>query len=113
MRVVTTINGIEYELSTRLRVAYKVQGCHNHKAYAEVFQNIGTMTLEQQLEVLFVAFQDANPEVALTFNKKAFQDYYLEHYKLKQVMDQLQGVIRGIMGDDDEAVSEAEATQGN
>lgn len=117
MKVVTIINGTEFELSTRLRVAYKVQGCHNHKPYSEVFQDIGKMTLEQQLEILFVAFQDANPEVSLTFNKKAFQEYYLENFKLKQVMNQLQGVIKGIMGDDETPENQeddtSEDTQGN
>ena len=34
----TTINGTEYSLGTTLRVAYKVQGQHNHKPYTEVFQ---------------------------------------------------------------------------
>lgn len=114
MRNCTVINGTEYELSTKLRVAFKVQGCHNHKPYTEVFQNIGQMPLEQQIEILFVAFQDANPEVAMTFNKKAFQDYYLENFKLKQVMSQLQEVIKGIMGEDeDEDNTSNEPAQGN
>lgn len=108
--ITTVINGQTFELSTTLRVAYKVQGCHSHKPYTEVFENLGKMPLEQQIEILFVAFQDANPEVATTFNKKAFLDYYLENYRLKQVMSQLQGVVQGIMGDD-EVVEES--AQGN
>lgn len=112
MKVTTVINNTEFELSTSLRVAYNIQGCHNHKPYAEVFKNIGEMHLEQQLEILFEAFKIANPEVALTFNKKAFQEYYLDHFKLKQVMDQLQGVVQGIMGEDTEAEQEP-TEQGN
>ena len=111
MKVTTIINNAEYELSTSLRVAYEIQGCHNHKPYAEVFKNIGEMSLEQQIEVLFVAFKIANPEIALTFNKKAFQNYYLDNYKLKQVMDQLQGVIKGIMGEDFDEESDQVITE--
>lgn len=113
MHICTTINGNEYELSTKLRVAYKIQGCHNHKPYTEVFENLGKMTLEQQIEILFTAFQDANPEVAVTFNKKAFQDYYLENFRLKQVMAQLEGVVKGIMGEDDEPEDTTEPSRGN
>lgn len=101
MVVTTTINGTEYELSTKLKVAYMVQGCHNHKPYLEIFQDVAKMTLERQIEILFVAFQVANPEVAMTFNQKAFLNYYLENYNLKTVMSQLQSVIKGITGEDE------------
>ena len=113
MKVVTCINGQEYELSTRLRVAYKVQGCHNHKPYAEIFKGIGTMTLEQQIEVLYEAFKDANPSMVLTLKKQEFMDYYLDNFKLKQVMDQLEGVIEGIMGDEDSEPASEEVEPGN
>lgn len=105
--VTTNINGTDYELSTKLRVAYEVQGCYNHKPYAEVFKDIGDMTLEQQIEILFVAFRVANPDMALTFDKKAFLDYYLNNFKLRQVMDQLSGVVKGIMGDEETETPEA------
>lgn len=98
----TEINGSNYELSTKLRVAYEIQGCHNHKPYAEVFKGVGEMSIEEQIEILFVAFKIANPDVATTFNKKMFQEYYLENYKLKDVMEQLKGVINGIMGEEEE-----------
>ena len=102
MRITTTINGTEYELATNLRVAFNVQGCNNHKPYAEVFKGLGDMPLEKQIEVLFEAFKVANPEVAATFNKQAFQTYYLDNYNLKQMMKQLEGVMKGIMGEDEE-----------
>lgn len=94
----TIINGTEYELATTLRVVYKVQGQHNHKPYAEIFQNIGSMPLEDQINILFAAFECANPEVSRTFNKSSFLNYYLDHYTLKDVMDQLQQVISAVMG---------------
>ena len=112
MKVTTIINGTEFELSTRLRVAYAVQGCHNHKPYAEVFQNLGDLPLEQQIEILFEAFKDANPTAVFEIKKQDFLNYYLDNFKLKQVMRQLQDVVKGIMGDDNETSAEV-AEPGN
>ena len=112
--VTTLINGQEYELSTKLIVAYKIQGCHNHKPYLEIFQDVAKMTLERQIEILFVAFQVANPEIARTFNQQAFLTYYLENFNLKLVMKQLQAVIKGITGEDDPAEDDTQSnTEGN
>lgn len=91
-----SINGVDYALATTLRVAYKVQGQHNHKAYSKVFAEIGDMSLEDQIGILFAAFQVANPEVRLT--QPQFLDHYLDNYNLKVLMDQVKEVIQGIMG---------------
>lgn len=99
--VTTTINGAEYELATSLRVAYKVQGQHNHKPYSEVFSNIGQMKIEDQIGILHCAFQVANPDVLMT--KQTFTDYYLDHMNLKQIMAQLKSVIQEITGFEDES----------
>ena len=98
----TIINGAEYPLSTTLRVAYKVQGQHNHKPYTEVFKGLGDMTLEQQINILYASFQCANPDQAKFITSQQFLDYYLDTYNLKTVMDQLQAVVKGIMGAEDE-----------
>lgn len=103
----TIITGTEYPLSTTLRVAYKVQGQHNHKPYTEVFKGMGDMTLEQQINILYASFQCANPEQAKFITAQSFLDYYLDNYNLKIVMDQLQAVIEGIMGTEAEEKSEA------
>lgn len=94
--MVLTINGVDYALATSLRVAYKVQGQHNHKPYSKVFAEIGDMTLEDQIGILFAAFQVANPEVKMT--RENFLDHYLDKYNLKILMDQVKEVIEGIMG---------------
>lgn len=107
----TKINGTEYELSTTLRVAYKVQGQHNHKPYTEVFRNLGDMSLEQQINILYAAFQCANPQVCAKITAQVFLDYYLDNYTLKAVMQQLQAVVKGIMGEMDEAEAENEETE--
>lgn len=108
----TKINGTEYDLSTTLRVAYKVQGQHNHKPYTEVFKGLGDMTLEQQINILYASFQCANPEAAKEITSQEFLDYYLDNYNLKIVMDQLQAVVQGIMGTEGEERSDA-STQEN
>lgn len=94
------INGTDYPLATTLRVAYKVQGQHNHKAYSKVFSEIGDMTLEDQIGILFAAFQVANPEVNM--NQQQFLNYYLDNYNLKVLMEQVKEVIQGIMGVEDQ-----------
>ena len=93
--MIVTIKGVDYPLATTLRVAYKVQGQHNHKAYSKVFAEIGDMSLEDQIGILFAAFQVANPEVKLT--QPQFLDHYLDNYNLKVLMDQVKEVIQGIM----------------
>lgn len=94
--MIVTIKGVDYPLATTLRVAYKIQGQHNHKAYSKVFSEIGDMTLEDQIGILFAAFQVANPEAKLT--QQDFLNCYLDTYNLKILMDQVKEVIQGIMG---------------
>ena len=106
--VTTTIHGTEYQLATTLRVAYKVQGQHNHKAYSKVFSEMGDMTLEDQIGILFCAFQIANPEVKMS--QMEFLNYYLDNFNMKTVLNQLKAVIQEIMGVDDEEAAAAQAS---
>lgn len=110
------MNGTDYPLATTLRVAYKVQGQHNHKAYSKVFAEIGDMILEEQIGILFASFQVANPEVKMT--QQEFLNYYLDNYNLKTLMDQVKEIIQGIMGVDEseleaETPNAEESAQGN
>lgn len=117
--VTTTINGVEYSLATTLRVAYQVQGQHNHKPYSKVFADIGDMCIEDQIGILFCAFQVGNPDVQML--KQAFLNYYLDNMNLKQIMDQLKAVIQEITGFEepaesaqpDAAKTEAASSEGN
>ena len=117
--VTTTINGVEYTLATTLRVAYQVQGQHNHKPYSKVFADIGDMTIEDQIGILFCAFQVGNPDVQML--KQSFINYYLDNMNLKQIMDQLKAVIQEITGFEEPAESiqsgaaktEASSSEGN
>ena len=51
--------GTDFPLATTLRVAYNVQGQHNHKPYTEVFKDIGDMTVEDQLGIIYCSFKCA------------------------------------------------------
>ena len=92
--------GNEYPLATTLRVAYRIQGQHNHKPYTEVFQSIGDMTLEDQIAILFAAFQCGSPNDldVQRIKQQEFLDFYLDNYTLQDVMNQLKEVIEGIVG---------------
>lgn len=107
------IHGTEYDLANTLRVAYKVQGCNNHAPYSQVFKDIGDATLEKQIEVLFCAFQVANPKASIKFQD--FLDYYLDNHTLRDVLDQVKEIIQGIMGSDEDEETETTSTteQGN
>lgn len=94
--MIIKLNGTEYPLATTLRVAYKIQGQHNHKAYSKIFSEVGDMSLEDQIGLLYAAFQIANPEVKIL--QQAFLDNYLDNYNLKVLMDQIKELIQGIMG---------------
>lgn len=98
--VTTNINGVEYALATTLRVAYTVQGQHNHKPYNKVFSEISEMCIEDQIGILFCAFQVANPDGSMS--KQTFTDYYLDNMTLKQTMFQLKQVIQSITGFSDQ-----------
>ena len=106
-------NEKEYNLATTLRVAYAVQGQHNHKPYTEVFQQIGSMTLEDQIAILYAAFACANKEEAKFITRQNFLDYYLDNYTLSNVMSQLQAVIEGITGKTFSDTESEETPQGN
>lgn len=94
------IKEVEYPLATTLRVAYKIQGQHNHKPYTEVFKSIGDMHLEDQIGILYAAFECANPTEVHMIKRQDFLDSYLDNYNLKVMMKHIQEVIKGIMGED-------------
>lgn len=104
--------GTDFPLATTLRVAYNVQGQHNHKPYTEVFKDIGDMTVEDQLGIIYCSFKCANPDTIVT--RAQLQDYLLDNMNLKDMLDVLQGIIQGIMGSSGETPEqEAPADSGN
>ena len=103
--------GQEYALSNKLRVAYRVQGQHDHKPYTEVFSGVGDMPIEDQIGIIYESFWCANPEARDKISRQQFLEEYLDKYDVKALMEQLREIIQGIMGvrDDDLAVAASEA----
>ena len=103
--------GQEYALSNKLRVAYRVQGQHDHKPYTEVFSGVGDMPIEDQIGIIYESFWCANPEARDKISRQQFLEEYLDKYDVKALMEQLREIIQGIMGvkDDDLSVAASEA----
>ena len=95
-----TIRGNEYELATTLRVAYNIQGQHNHRSYIEIFEDIDKMTLEQQIGIVYAAFQAANPDSSKLIKQSDFLNEFLDNYNLTELMKYVKDIIAGIMGKD-------------
>ena len=106
------INGTCYELATTLRVAYKIQGQHNHKPYSKVFEGVSDMKLEEQVGILYAAFQVANPNVEIS--RPVFFESVLDKYGLASIMQLIGDIIKGIMfrGMSEEAINRYEDEMG-
>lgn len=104
MSIYMNVLGEERELATTLRVAYKIQETNDHKSYVEVLSGIDTMPVEKQLDILYAAFECANPILAKEITRNKFRDYCLDNLNLQDMMGLLQKVIYGIMGKSDEAI---------
>lgn len=102
-----TIRGNEYELATTLRVAYNIQGQHNHRSYIEIFEDIDKMTLEQQIGIVYASFQAANPDGAKLIKQSDFLNEFLDNYNLTELMKYVKDIIAGIMGKDLEDINPA------
>lgn len=100
--VTMKLNGIEYNLATNLRVAYLLQNQHNHESYSSILSRVGDMPLEQQLDLIYVAFQVANPDTAKTFTKEMFRTYIFDsdEFTATTILNLIRDIIAGILGKD-------------
>ena len=94
------LNGNEYPMACNLRVAYTLQNQHNHESYSSILSRVGEMPLEQQIDVVYAAFQIANPETAKTFTREMFRMYVLDHdeFNASVILDIIKAIISGILG---------------
>ena len=94
------LNGNEYPLACNLRVAYVLQNQHNHESYSSILSRVGEMPLEQQIDVIYAAFQIANPETAKTFTREMFRTYILDHdeFNAYVILNMIKGIVSGILG---------------
>ena len=99
------INGEDFQLATTLRVAFKIQGQNEHKPYARIFQELTELPVEKQIDMLYASFICANPEQTKVMNDKEFRDYCFDNMTIKDLMELLQQVIKGIMGISDDSDS--------
>ena len=106
------LNGNEYTLATNLRVAYEVQGQHNHESYVTLFSKVSEMTIEEQIDILYASFRVGNPEDAKTFTREMFRNYILNSndFTASKIMLMLRDVMSGILGNDMIADAEEVAT---
>lgn len=58
------------------------------------------MPLEQQIDVVYAAFQIANPETAKTFTREMFRTYVLDHdeFNASVILQMIKKIISGILG---------------
>ena len=98
--VTINLNGNEYPLACNLRVAYVLQNQHNHESYSSILSRVGEMPLEQQIDILYIAFQVANPETAKTFTREMFRTYILDHdeFNAYVMLDMIKRIVSGILG---------------
>lgn len=108
LKTTIEINGVTYDFATTLRVAYEVQKKNSHKSYMEIFSGLNEMKLEDQIGILYTAFKLANPEIAKTMTDVMFREYYLDNYTVQDMMDNLKGVISGILGTNIEELEDSE-----
>lgn len=87
------INGQEYSMKTSLRVAYQMQAEFGHKPYMQILQEVDKMKLEQQIKLLYISFNLANPNT-MTFNQ--FLDYFLDEGAFVQVTKKMAELIEAI-----------------
>ena len=93
------LNGNEYPLACNLRVAYVLQNQHNHESYSSILSRVGEMPLEQQIDVVYAAFQIANPDTAKTFTRE-IRTYVLDHdeFNASVILNIIKDIISGILG---------------
>lgn len=97
MRTITLKLGTkEYPLATTLRVAYVLQGMNGHKPYLDIFKEIGTLTLEKQVEFLYAAYSVAATTEIMS--KEEFLNECLDNLTLAEIMKYISKIVEGITG---------------
>lgn len=114
------LQGEEFPLSSKLRVAYIIQGQHGHKPYIEIFENLQTMPLQDQIRILFAAFKVANPDLCVQpgqrnvgvglWTEQAFIDAVLddEDISLGSMLNLVRDLLQALMSIPSEPIPEEE-----
>lgn len=86
--------GVDYEMKDTLRVCYAIQASNNHKPYKQVFEEMGDMPIESQIDVLYASFNLANPGVA---KSQEFRDYVMDEMGLNKFQETLGQLMDALM----------------
>lgn len=84
----------EYQVSTKLDVAFQIQKGFNRRPYMEILEGIAEMPLEDQIKFLYIALVHSNPGVC---NLAEFMEYMVETCNLDQLILLVQELAEGIM----------------
>lgn len=93
------IDGKEVVLSTKLRSAYYMQSLFNHKPYMDIFKDVGTMSIQEQIKVLYAAYHCGGEDQKLT--AKEFEDKLLDTFELSDLLSALSTFAEAMMGNRD------------
>jgi hypothetical protein len=86
--------GAEYQVSTKLDVAFQMQKGFGKKPYMEILEDIAEMPLEDQIKFLYIALVHSNPGVC---NLAEFTEYMIESSNLDQLITMVQELGEGIL----------------
>jgi len=93
------IDGKEVQMKATLRTAYELQRIHN-KPYQQIFADMGTMMLEEQIGLLYAAYKLGCGAEQPELTKSQFLDYYLDNdgESLDTLTSDLEKLIEGTSG---------------
>lgn len=106
------VDGVEYELSTSLRVVSLMQGSFDiQRPYMETIRTIMELSLEEQIRFIYLALIIKNPELKKTLSKVQFEDYMLDNSNLTSILATVKILLEGIMfsGDAPEEIERKKA----
>jgi hypothetical protein len=107
-KITIKINGQDYPVNTSLRAAKQIQATFGHKPYMDLFRGFASMSIEDQIKILYTPFNLANPNV---MSLAQFTDYILDTWGIYEIIDKTSDIIDAITagGLSEEEVAEKKA----
>jgi hypothetical protein len=107
-KITIKINGQDYPVNTSLRAAKQIPATFGHKPYMDLFRGFASMSIEDQIKILYTPFNLANPNV---MSLAQFTDYILDTWGIYEIIDKTSDIIDAITagGLSEEEVAEKKA----
>jgi hypothetical protein len=104
--------GAEYDISTKLDVAFAIQKAYDHEPYLQVLGSVDQMDLEEQIKLLYTAFNYRNPGVCTL---KEFSDDFIDTGNVELLIEKIGELTEGVMyhGLSPEQIAEKKAQRQN